>query len=36
MCTCGHEFEEHNPTGECNVPGCDCEMYVDDEGEAVL
>ena len=30
MCKCGHTFEEHNPTGECNYPGCDCEMFIDD------
>jgi hypothetical protein len=36
MCKCGHEFEEHNPTGECLSPGCDCERfrdeYEDEEG----
>jgi hypothetical protein len=38
MCkNCDHEMSEHNPTGECNVPGCDCEMYEDDgEGEEIL
>jgi hypothetical protein len=30
MCKCGHEFDEHNPTGECNSPGCDCDMFIDD------
>ena len=35
-CRCGHEFEEHNPTGECNSPGCDCEMFVDEDNDEAL
>jgi hypothetical protein len=33
MCKCGHSFEEHNPTGECLEPGCDCEMFVDESDD---
>lgn len=33
MCRCGHEFEEHNPTGECLEPGCECLMYVDENDD---
>jgi len=28
-------MEDHEPTGECAVGGCDCEMYIEDEGEVL-
>lgn len=32
-CRCGHDFEQHNPTGECNEPGCGCDMFVDENDD---
>lgn len=36
MCRCGHNEEEHNPTGECLSPGCDCMQYTDEMDDEVF
>lgn len=33
VCSCGHSFEEHDDTGICLDPDCDCELYQEEEVE---
>jgi len=30
-CVCGHEEEDHSSSGECQVVGCVCACYEEDE-----
>jgi hypothetical protein len=32
-CQCGHDFEDHDETGICMDPECDCELYQELEEE---
>lgn len=32
-CICGDAPEDHSETGECQVPGCACACYEEDDGE---
>jgi hypothetical protein len=31
-CMCGHVLDEHDGVGECQVEGCPCFAYEEDEG----
>lgn len=32
-CICGHEEEDHSTTGECQVEGCRCACYEEEEDD---
>jgi hypothetical protein len=33
VCWCGHVVDEHSGTGECQVSGCVCACYEQDEDD---